>query len=105
MYDIVVNKHAKLILLFHDMVAITCTGIISVYIYILVYVDVVSNIALISRKCLQLADAFKFTDFWGLVVRYMHIYVYLHTHTISTRVSHIILKNVSCQKIKNRNIL
>lgn len=65
MYDIVVNKHAKLIPLFHDMVAITCTGIISVYIYILVYVDVVSNIALISRKCLQLADAFKFTDFLG----------------------------------------
>lgn len=62
MYDIVVNKHAKLILLFHDMVAITCTGIVSVYMYVLVYEDVISNIALISRKCLQLADTFKFTD-------------------------------------------
>lgn len=61
MYDIVVNKHAKVIPLFHDMVAITCTGI-SVYMYVLVYVDVISNIALISRKCLQLADTFKFTD-------------------------------------------
>lgn len=62
MYDIVVNKHAKLIPLFHDMVAITCTGIISVYIYILVHADVISNMALVSRKCLQLADAFKCTD-------------------------------------------
>lgn len=52
MYDIVVNKHAKLTPLFHDMVVITWTGIISVYIYILVCVDVISNIALISRKCL-----------------------------------------------------
>lgn len=66
MYDIIVNKHAKFIPLFHGMVAITCIGIISVYIYILVYVDVISNIALITRKCLELADAFKSTDFGTL---------------------------------------
>lgn len=50
MYDIVVSKHEKLILLFHEIAAVTCTGITSsVYTYF-VYVDVISNIALISRE-------------------------------------------------------
>lgn len=58
----------------HEIVDVTChrnlTSMsqvlqICVYIYMyrhILYTDVMSNIALISRKCFSLADGFKFTD-------------------------------------------